>query len=72
MVEWKDATEDERTCRMCNSGLLAARAQDLFALLHRVQNENAQGEYYLTDIIGIARARGLKATAVTKSRFSSL
>ena len=65
MVEWKDATEDERTCRMCNSGLLAARAQDLFALLHRVQNENAQGEYYLPDIVNIAIADGQSCAVVS-------
>jgi len=64
MVEWKDATEDERACRMCNSGLLAARAQDLFALLNRVKNENAQGEYYLPDIVNIAIADGQSCAVV--------
>ncbi len=65
MVEWKDATEDERACRMCNSGLLAARAQDLFALLNRVKNENAQGEYYLPDIVNIAIADGQSCAVVS-------
>ena len=46
MVEFKDANEAERATRLCNSGLLAARAGDLFALLARVTNDNAQGEYY--------------------------
>ena len=46
MVEFKDATPGERATRLCNSGLLAARADDLFALLARVGNDNAQGEYY--------------------------
>ena len=54
MVEFKDASAAERGCRLCNSGLLAARAQDLFALLARVGNDNAQGEYYLPDIVNIA------------------
>lgn len=54
MVEYKDADEGERACRLCNSGLLAARAEDLFALLARVGNDNAQGEYYLPDIVNIA------------------
>ena len=54
MVEFKDANAAERGCRLCNSGLLAARAQDLFALLARVGNDNAQGEYYLPDIVNIA------------------
>ncbi len=65
MVEWKDATEEERACRMCNSGLLAARAEDLFALLGRVKNENAQGEYYLPDIVNIAVADGQSCAVVS-------
>ncbi len=63
MVEYKDADEGERACRLCNSGLLAARSGDLFALLARVGNANAQGEYYLPDIVNIAIADG-RACAV--------
>lgn len=63
MVEYKDADEGERACRLCNSGLLAARAADLFGLLARVGNDNAQGEYYLPDIVNIAIADG-RACAV--------
>jgi len=58
MVEHKDAGEAERACRLCNSGLLAARSDDLFALLDRVGNDNVQGEYYLPDIVNIATADG--------------
>jgi bifunctional UDP-N-acetylglucosamine pyrophosphorylase/glucosamine-1-phosphate N-acetyltransferase len=58
MVEHKDASEAERACRLCNSGLLAARSDALFALLDRVGNDNAQGEYYLPDIVNIAVADG--------------
>ena len=58
MVEYKDADEGERACRLCNSGLLAARTEDLFALLARVGNDNAQGEYYLPDIVNIAIGDG--------------
>ncbi|MET4131323.1 bifunctional UDP-N-acetylglucosamine pyrophosphorylase/glucosamine-1-phosphate N-acetyltransferase [Porphyrobacter sp. MBR-155] len=58
MVEYKDADEGERATRLCNSGLIAARAGDLFALLARVGNDNAQGEYYLPDIVNIAIADG--------------
>ncbi|WP_338240715.1 bifunctional UDP-N-acetylglucosamine diphosphorylase/glucosamine-1-phosphate N-acetyltransferase GlmU [Aurantiacibacter hainanensis] len=64
MVEYKDATEEERACRMCNSGLLAARSEDLFALLERVGNANAQGEYYLPDIVNIAIADGRNCAVV--------
>lgn len=58
MVEHKDASDDERACRLCNSGLLAARSDTLFALLDRVGNDNAQGEYYLPDIVNIATGDG--------------
>jgi bifunctional UDP-N-acetylglucosamine pyrophosphorylase / glucosamine-1-phosphate N-acetyltransferase len=58
MVEHKDATEQQRKTRLCNSGLMAARAKDLFALLARVGNDNAAGEYYLVDIVNIAVADG--------------
>jgi bifunctional UDP-N-acetylglucosamine pyrophosphorylase/glucosamine-1-phosphate N-acetyltransferase len=64
MVEFKDASAAERATRLCNSGLLAARADDLFALLARVGNDNAQGEYYLPDIVNIALADGRTAAVV--------
>ncbi len=65
MVEFKDASEAERATRLCNSGLMAARAEDLFALLARVRNENAQGEYYLPDVVNIALADGRACAVVT-------
>jgi bifunctional UDP-N-acetylglucosamine pyrophosphorylase / glucosamine-1-phosphate N-acetyltransferase len=65
MVEHKDATEAERAVRLCNSGLMAARAADLFALLGRVGNANAAGEYYLVDIVNIANADGRKCAVIT-------
>ena len=51
MVEFKDASEVERRIDLCNSGMLAVRAADLFALLGRIGNDNAAGEYYLPDIV---------------------
>ena len=54
MVEHKDATEKQRQTKLCNSGLMAVRSKDLFALLARVTNDNAAGEYYLVDIVNIA------------------
>jgi bifunctional UDP-N-acetylglucosamine pyrophosphorylase/glucosamine-1-phosphate N-acetyltransferase len=65
MVEYKDADEGERATRLCNSGLLAARSEDLFALLTRVGNDNAQGEYYLPDIVNIAIADGRTCAVIT-------
>ena len=65
IVEYKDATDEERAITLCNSGVVACKSNLLFDLIDAVGNDNASEEYYLTDIIGIARERGLKATAVT-------
>ena len=65
IVEFKDASEDERTITLCNSGVVACNADLLFDLIDAVDNKNASEEYYLTDIVGLARGRGLSATAVT-------
>jgi len=65
IVEFKDASPAERAITLCNSGVVMAPAPLLFDLIAEVGNDNASGEYYLTDIVGLARARGLSATAVT-------
>lgn len=65
IVEFKDATEAERAITLCNSGVVAADTAQLFELIDAVGNDNASGEYYLTDIVEVARARGLSAVAVT-------
>jgi bifunctional UDP-N-acetylglucosamine pyrophosphorylase/glucosamine-1-phosphate N-acetyltransferase len=65
IVEFKDATVEERTITLCNSGVIMANASTLFDLIDAVGNDNASAEYYLTDIIGIARAQGLTATVVS-------
>lgn len=65
IVEFKDASDSERQIDLCNSGVIAADAQVLMDLVAGVGNDNASGEYYLTDIVALARARGLSATAVT-------
>ncbi|WP_317975647.1 bifunctional UDP-N-acetylglucosamine diphosphorylase/glucosamine-1-phosphate N-acetyltransferase GlmU [Novosphingobium pituita] len=64
MVEHKDASEAERACTLCNSGLMAVKGADLFALLDQVGNANAQGEYYLTDIVNVANAQGKTCAVV--------
>ncbi len=64
MVEHKDANDDQRACRLCNSGLLAARGEMLFELLGKVGNDNAQGEYYLPDAVNIAISEGLHCGVV--------
>lgn len=64
IVEFKDATPAQREIDFCNSGLMACDAATLFDLVAEVGNDNAAGEYYLTDVVGLARARGLTVTAV--------
>src|SRR5205085_7531702 len=64
MVEYKDATGEERALNLCNSGLMAVRAAELWPLLARVGNANAAGEYYLPDIVMIAAGDGRASLAV--------
>lgn len=64
MVEYKDATPEERAVDLCNSGVTAVRAADLWPLLDRVGNDNAAGEYYLPDIVMLALADGDRAVVV--------
>lgn len=64
MVEFKDANRAERQLTLCNSGLMAVRGEDLFRLLARVGNDNAQGEYYLPDIVNLAIADGRRCAVV--------
>ena len=64
MVEFKDATDEERAVRLCNSGMMAVRAEDLFRWLDQVGNDNAAGEYYLPDVVNIAAAEGRDAVVI--------
>ena len=64
MVEYKDATEEERAVRLCNSGMMAVRSTDLFRWLDQVGNDNAAGEYYLPDIVNIAASEGREAVVI--------
>lgn len=65
IVEFKDATPQQREIDFCNSGLMACDATTLFDLVAEVGNDNASGEYYLTDVVELARARGLRVGAVS-------
>lgn len=64
IVEAKEATPDELAISFCNSGVVWADAKTLLSLLKDVGNDNAKGEYYLTDIVEIANQRGLTCAAV--------
>ena len=58
IVEFKDASAEERTVELCNSGVMCIDGGALPALLERLDNDNAKGEYYLTDAVAHARAMG--------------
>lgn len=64
IVEEKDADAATKAIRFCNSGIMAFRPGLLPDLLEGIGNENAKGEYYLTDAIAVGTARGLRAEAV--------
>jgi bifunctional UDP-N-acetylglucosamine pyrophosphorylase/glucosamine-1-phosphate N-acetyltransferase len=59
IVEYKDATAVQRAVTLCNSGVMAVDGARLFGWIDRLSNDNAKGEYYLTDIVALARADGL-------------
>jgi bifunctional UDP-N-acetylglucosamine pyrophosphorylase/glucosamine-1-phosphate N-acetyltransferase len=62
--EEKDASPEERKIGFCNGGLMALAGTHALAILGRIGNANAKGEYYLTDAVAIARKMGLKAVAI--------
>lgn len=62
--EEKDAMEQERKVTWCNSGIMAINGQKALQLLEQIGNQNAKGEYYLTDLVEIVRASGGRAVAV--------
>ena len=62
--EERDATPEERKVGFCNGGLMALAGKHALAILKRIGNSNAKGEFYLTDAVAIAREMGLKAAAI--------
>jgi bifunctional UDP-N-acetylglucosamine pyrophosphorylase/glucosamine-1-phosphate N-acetyltransferase len=64
IVEYAEATPAERATPLCNAGVLCAAAADMRAWLAAVTNDNAKGEYYLTDLVALARAAGRQVAAV--------
>jgi len=65
IVEHQDATPAERALREVNTGILAAPAGRLKKYLAALKNDNAQGEYYLTDVVALAAADGVKITSLS-------
>jgi bifunctional UDP-N-acetylglucosamine pyrophosphorylase/glucosamine-1-phosphate N-acetyltransferase len=60
--EEKDATPEERSLSLCNSGIMAFRGDLILTLLDLIGNNNKAGEYYLTDAVEVARALGYRAS----------
>jgi len=72
IVEHKDASEAQRQINEINTGILVANGRDLKRWLGMLNNDNAQGEFYITDIIALAHADGKKIEAVHPSRLSEV
>lgn len=72
IVEHKDATETELKLDEINSGIYCVRCRALFSALHRTTNDNAKGEYYLTDVISILREDGKRVEAVEIADFTEV
>lgn len=72
IVEHKDASEAERAVTLCNSGVLCADARTLFHLLSMVKNDNAKGEYYLTDVVALGRSAGFPTHIVVGDEADAL
>ncbi len=70
--EDRDASAAEREIKICNAGLMALDGRHALALLDAIGNANSQKEYYLTDIVAVARSRGLAAAAVIAAEGEAL
>lgn len=64
IVEYKDASAEERAITLCNSGVICAETSLLLDLVSGLGTANAAGEFYLTDVVALARDRGLSAGVV--------
>lgn len=64
IVEFRDADDATRAINLCNSGVMAIDAARLFELVDRVGNDNAKGEFYLTDVVALARADGMDCRVI--------
>ena len=72
IVEAKDASPETLAITLCNSGVMAGDASTMLDLLGRLSPVNAQGEYYLTDVVALARAAGLQCRAVVCAEHETL
>ena len=65
IVEYRDASEAERSVELCNAGIMSATASEFFRWAGALKNNNVQKEYYLTDIPALAKADGVNCAIVT-------
>ena len=72
IVEEKDADDSTKKMRLCNSGIFYAEVEYLFHLLRKIDNKNAQNEYYLTDCVKIAASEGEKIAVSITDRWETL
>jgi UDP-N-acetylglucosamine diphosphorylase/glucosamine-1-phosphate N-acetyltransferase len=72
IVEEKDATDEIRKIDEINTGIYCVDCESLFSALHRTTNDNAKGEYYLTDIVAILRGDGKRVTAANLFDFAEV
>jgi bifunctional UDP-N-acetylglucosamine pyrophosphorylase/glucosamine-1-phosphate N-acetyltransferase len=72
IVEFKDATDEERKIALCNSGVMSVDGSRVKEMLSQVKNQNAAGEYYLTDLVAIAGEMGLKRSFIKTEMFEVL
>ena len=64
IIEYKDASDTQRAIRLCNSGVMCVNGKYILSLLKKIKNNNIAGEYYLTDIVSLAKEQGLKCDVV--------
>ncbi|MBF0326206.1 MAG: bifunctional UDP-N-acetylglucosamine diphosphorylase/glucosamine-1-phosphate N-acetyltransferase GlmU [Alphaproteobacteria bacterium] len=64
IIEWKDGNAEQRAIPLCNSGVMAIDGRRLWRLVERLSNDNAKGEYYLTDVVALARGDGASCAFV--------
>ena len=72
MVEQKDGLPHELEVTEVNTGVLAARGSELVAWLGQVKNDNAQGEFYLPDVLSLALRDGKKVSVVVTDKSNEI
>ena len=65
IIEYKDASQEELSINLCNGGSMAIDASKIWDLLAEINNKNNKNEYYLTDVVGVARRNDFKCSVIT-------